>query len=84
MPEKTLAAFADHGRVTGPMARDDSAAEAVLAEFAKIGVNEATLAARLQREGTASFDTSWHDLLKCLAAKQAKLAHGNGAHAAQS
>jgi transaldolase len=84
MPEKTLAAFADHGRVKGPMARDGSDAEAVLAEFAKIGVNDSALAARLQREGTASFDTSWHDLLKSLAAKQAELVHGNSARAAHS
>ena len=79
MPETTLAAFADHGRVTGPMARDGRAADEVLIEFAKIGVNEAALAARLQREGTASFDGSWHDLLECLATKQAKVAHRNGA-----
>jgi transaldolase len=84
MPEKTLAAFADHGRVARPMARDGGDAEAVLAEFATLGVNEATLAAHLQREGTASFDTSWRDLLKSMAAKQAKLADGSGAHAAQS
>jgi transaldolase len=74
MPDKTLAAFADHGRVRGPMARDGNDAEAVLAEFAKLGVDAAALAAQLQREGTASFDKSWKDLLDRLAAKRAILA----------
>ena len=74
MPDKTLAAFADHGRVREPMARDGNDAEAVLAEFAKLGVVAAALAAQLQREGTASFDKSWKDLLDRLAAKRAMLA----------
>ncbi|HEY5432909.1 MAG TPA: transaldolase [Coriobacteriia bacterium] len=74
MPEQTLTAFADHGRLTGGLPIDGGDAEAELAEFAKAGVDTAALAARLQREGTASFDTSWKDLLDRLAAKRAMLA----------
>ena len=77
MPEKTLAAFADHGRVQGVLPVDGGDAEAVLAEFTRAGVDDAALAARLQREGTASFDASWKDLLERLAAKCATLARPN-------
>ena len=81
MPEKTLAAFADHGRVEGVLPLDGGDADAVLADFTRIGVDDTALAAQLQREGTASFDQSWKDLLDCLAAKGAMLAQRNRAAA---
>jgi transaldolase len=74
IPDKTLAAFADHGRVQGVLPPDGGDAAAVLAEFTRAGVDATALAARLQREGTASFDKSWKDLLDRLAAKRAMLA----------
>ncbi|MEP6474338.1 MAG: hypothetical protein ABJC74_11480 [Gemmatimonadota bacterium] len=64
---------ADPGRVSGVRPLDGDDAEAVLPEFTRIGVNDSTLAVRLQREGAASFDASWNDLLGCLAAKRATL-----------
>ncbi|MEO8879094.1 MAG: transaldolase family protein, partial [Gemmatimonadaceae bacterium] len=73
IPQKTLAAFADHGRVSGVLPADGGDAEEVLAEFTRVGVNDATLAAQLQREGAESFDASWTDLLACLAKKRATL-----------
>lgn len=76
MPDKTLAAFADHGRVDGVLPLDGGDAEATIAEFARAGVDDAALADRLQREGAASFDKSWKDLLERLAEKRAKLARG--------
>src|SRR5664280_899309 len=79
MPEKTLTAFAHHGRLKGSMALDGGDAEAVLAGFASTGVDDTALAAQLQREGTASFDKSWKDLLDCLAAKRAMLEQGGRA-----
>jgi transaldolase len=69
LPEKTLQAFADHGQVGAAMPIDGGDAEAVLAAFARAGVNEAALASQLQREGTAAFAKSWHELLDTLAAK---------------
>ncbi|HEV7606716.1 MAG TPA: transaldolase [Steroidobacteraceae bacterium] len=71
LPEKTLHAFADHGRVGGVMPVDGGDAEQVLSEFARAGIDEGQLAAQLQREGTQAFAKSWQDLLKCLAAKGA-------------
>jgi transaldolase len=48
---------------------DGGDSEAVLTEFAGQGVNIASLAANLQREGTAAFAQSWNDLLGRIAAK---------------
>jgi transaldolase len=69
MPEKTLRAFAEHGRIRGVLPIDGGDAEDVLAEFTREGVNDETLAADLQSEGTQAFAKSWNDLLACIAAK---------------
>lgn len=74
IPEKTLAAFAEHGKVNGVMPVDGGDAAGVLTAFQRAGVDEAGLAAQLQREGTASFIKSWTDLLARVAAKRALLA----------
>jgi len=71
LPEKTLRAFADHGRVNGVLARDGGDAEQILGEIAQAGISEVQLAGQLQQEGTQAFAKSWQDLLKCLAAKGA-------------
>jgi transaldolase len=63
MPEKTLRAFADHGKINGVMAADGVAAEATLALLAKAGVDMDALAQQLQREGAQSFARSWRQLL---------------------
>ncbi|MEO8452824.1 MAG: transaldolase [Gemmatimonadota bacterium] len=79
LPEKTLAAFADHGHLSGALPVDGGDAETVLAQFAGAGVDDTALAARLQREGAESFVKSWKDLLECLDAKRATLSQPNPA-----
>jgi transaldolase len=79
MPEKTLLAFADHGKVKDAMRSDGGNAEAVLAEFAREGVNDEALATDLQREGTAAFAKSWRDLIHCIASKSDVLTKGKQA-----
>lgn len=74
IPEKTLLAFAEHGKVTAAMPLDGDDAEALLAEFAQAGVDNAALATDLQREGTAAFASSWRDLLDRIATKIDELA----------
>lgn len=64
MPEKTLLAFAEHGRVGQPMAVDGGDCEQVIARFNKAGIDNARLAEQLQREGAQSFDKSWNELLE--------------------
>ncbi len=69
MPEGTLKALADHGKVGPLMAPDGGDCETVLAKFAKAGIDVDTLAARLQTEGAESFSKSWKDLLEVIGSK---------------
>jgi transaldolase len=73
MPEKTLLAFADHGKVRETLARAGGEAEKVLQEFEAAGVDLTELAAKLQQEGAKSFSDSWDNLQKTLAEKVKKL-----------
>ena len=78
IPDKTLLAFADHGELKGEMPLDGGDAEEVLAQFARLGIDDAALAEELQREGAEAFDKSWQDLLGLIASKSAaleKMAH---------
>ena len=69
MPADTLLAFADHGKVNDVLPVDGGDAEEILARFAKVGVDNAALAAELQREGALSFDKSWNELIDSIASK---------------
>jgi transaldolase len=69
MPEETLLAFADHGKVRPALPRDGGDAEAVLKRFAGAGVNVDALAAQLQKEGADAFVKSWNELLARIAEK---------------
>ncbi len=79
LPEKTLLAFADHGKLGKVLPFDEGYAEAVIAEFTREGVNDEALAAELQRQGTAAFAASWRDLIARIAAKGAVLQQGRRA-----
>ncbi len=74
MPEETLLAFHDHGKVSGALPRDGGDAEATLAAFGKAGVDIDALAAKLQTDAAKSFVDSWQDLLKAIEAKSKVLA----------
>jgi transaldolase len=67
MPEETLLAFADHGEVDHVLPVDGGDAEEILARFARVGVDNAALSAKLQREGALSFDKSWNELMDTIA-----------------
>jgi len=71
LPEKTLLAYADHGKVQSVMPLDSGDAETLLAEFARAGIDDEALAADLQREGALAFAKSWHSLMQCLSLKSA-------------
>jgi transaldolase len=55
LPDRTLLAFADHGKVERPLPHDGGYAEAVIEEFRREGGDDDALAVRLQREGVAAF-----------------------------
>lgn len=73
MPEETLLAFSEHGRVSGVIPRNGGDCEQVLAEFRSVGIDVAKLGVDLQKQGTESFDDSWRDLLKAIEAKSKAL-----------
>jgi transaldolase len=73
MPEDTLKAFADHGKIGLLMPLDGGDCEKVLDRFDEPGVNLDDLAARLQDEGAKSFVKSWNELLAVIANKSASL-----------
>lgn len=76
IPEKTLRAFADHGKVGAPMAEDGDDCETMLKKMSEAGVDIDALAKRLQKEGAESFVESWNHLLEGVADK-AKALGGN-------
>jgi transaldolase len=73
MPEETLLAFGEHGRVSGVIPRGGADCEQVLTEFGRVGIDVAKLGADLQTEGAKSFDDSWQDLLNAIEAKHQAL-----------
>ncbi len=74
IPDKTLLAFADHGKIGAVLAPDGGDAEQVIADFVKLGIDVDALAVRLQKEGGDSFKKSWRSLLGGIQDKSAKLA----------
>ncbi len=73
IPEKTLLAFADHGEVGTLMADDGVAAEHVIADHVKAGVDITAMATQLQDDGAQAFVKSWHALLDGLQRKAATI-----------
>lgn len=74
MPEDTLRAFADHGKLRGVLSASGGDCDAVLAAHAKAGVDVEALARKLQADGAKAFAASWQDLLKSIGAKSKALA----------
>ncbi len=63
MPEKTLKAFAEHGKLGASLPEDGGYADAVIEEFRREGVDVDALAAKLQKDGGDAFVKSWHALI---------------------
>lgn len=77
IPEKTLLAFGEHGKVAGTLPRNGGDCERVLADFRKAGVDLDELAQDLQSQGAKAFVESWKKLLDSIEAKGKVL---QGAH----
>src|SRR5262245_1859492 len=69
VPEGTLRAFADHGRVGELLPAAGGDAEVTLARITAAGVDLDALAARLQDEGAKAFVKSWNELLAVIDSK---------------
>src|SRR5690606_5870808 len=74
MPEKTLRASGDHGKVHGALAEDGGDSAATLERIAAAGVDIDALAGQLQRDGAESFVKSWNQLMQRIADKARSLA----------
>jgi len=73
MPEATLHAVADHGKVRGDTIRGSyAAAHAVLNDLARIGVDIGDVARTLEALGVASFEKSWEELIESVKAQLEK------------
>lgn len=79
MPEKTLEAFRDHGRVrpTAVMERFDEA-KRTLAQLASHGVNLDTVTGQLLEDGLKAFDTDLEQLLHVIERKVVEVSAGVG------
>ena len=73
LPEATLGAFGDHGTVGRRVDADVDEARAVWQSLADVGVDMDDVAAQLEREGVASFATSFDELIAALESKAADL-----------
>jgi transaldolase len=75
IPEGTLKAFAEHGRIDASLPADGGDCEEVLAQFPRAGVDIDALADRLQDDGAKTFVKSWNELMSVIASKSAALEH---------
>lgn len=74
LPDATIDAFADHGTVARAVDVDVIDAQSVWAGLAEVGVDMDDVAATLEREGVASFQKSFDELLDALRQKATELA----------
>ncbi len=74
MPEETLLAFANHGKLGSPMTTDVTDADKIHQQAAQAGFTVDKLGAQLQKEGAESFVKSWNDLLTVVGRKSSALA----------
>ena len=73
MPEETLLAFGDHGKLGNAIPRDGGKCEEIIVAFTRAGIDVDKLAADLQTDGAKSFVDSWKDLLDTIESKSKAL-----------
>jgi transaldolase len=73
MPEKTLYAFIDHGKVERTVDRDFEGAKGVIDDLANAGVDLRAVTAQLENEGIESFSKSFDALLAGVEGKRSAL-----------
>jgi transaldolase len=79
MPENTLLALADHGKVLGDQVSGTAeAAQRTFDELAEVGIDLDDVLIVLEREGVEKFDASWRELGETVAGQLAKVAPGSG------
>jgi transaldolase len=66
MPDHTIEAFLDHGKVERSVDKGLDAARAELEALAEVGIDMAEVSAKLEEEGVAAFAKSYEELLQAL------------------
>jgi transaldolase len=70
MPEETMNAFRDHGRVALSLVQDLDEAQEVIGRLAKIGINMSEVGTRLVDEGISKFNQPFEELLRAIEAQR--------------
>jgi len=78
LPEATIEAFSDHGTLARTVDRDVEAAQQVWSDLARVGVDLDDVSDKLEREGVATFEKSFTELLDALTTKADGWRHPDG------
>jgi transaldolase len=73
MPEETIEAFQDHGRVAPSLTQDVEAARKLFEDLAAAGVDYDDVTDTLEREGVQKFSDSFDELLEGIKSKRGEL-----------
>jgi transaldolase len=73
MPDKTLNAFADHGKVGDTLPADGGDCEEVFKAHQDAGIDTDALGLKLQQDGADAFVKSWNDLLETIKSESERL-----------
>jgi transaldolase len=73
VPQDTLEAFLDHGKLIGGLASDVREAQGIIDELKKIGIDVNQVCAQLLKEGVVAFEKSFSSLLEHIEEKKKKL-----------
>ncbi len=76
MPETTMRAFGDHGRVTPTLHTDPAQAHETLRLIEAAGIDLGAVTHQLERDGLQSFCDSYSQLLRCVNSKLSAVALG--------
>jgi transaldolase len=75
MPEETIQAFQDHGKVAETLTQGVDEARRLLDDLAKAGIDYDGVVQTLEEEGVQKFADSFEELLDGIRAKRGELAH---------
>jgi transaldolase len=73
MPEETITAFQDHGRVELTLTKDVDAARKLFSDLASAGIDYEDVTDTLEREGVQKFIDSFEELMEGIRAKRGEL-----------
>ena len=73
MPEETIGAFQDHGKVELTLTKDVEAAHKLFADLAAAGIDYDDVTDTLEREGVQKFSDSFEELMDGIKSKHGEL-----------